>query len=158
MIYGKVHAMKSQLVGYPNGMIGVFFALVSHNDKGMVRIADIEEELERVLANHQIPGGQNPSLVGGSVHEISTVIIAQGDKEGLVHERVNQERASKESIQGLGKKMRARLGRKKSWKFISLSNRVNHQLLTVCFTLDFHFCARGNSVSSRHSLLLPSLA
>jgi hypothetical protein len=45
--------MKLQLVGYPNVMIrGYFFASISNNDKGIVNISSIEEELERVLVNH----------------------------------------------------------------------------------------------------------
>jgi len=45
--------MKLQLECYPNGIIrGYFFASISNNNKGIVNISSIEEELERVLVNH----------------------------------------------------------------------------------------------------------
>ena len=53
--YAKGWGMKTQAVGLPNGMFGsIFFTSLTHNDKGVVNISGIEEELERVLEPYKL--------------------------------------------------------------------------------------------------------
>ena len=55
----------------------------------MVNISRIEEKLERVLDNYRLLGSKLPSLLSDSIYEVSTIIITQGNRAGLVHVRGN---------------------------------------------------------------------
>ena len=55
--YGHVWGMKTQAVHLPNGIVGsCYFTSIAQNDKGVVNISGIEEELARVLQNHKLVG------------------------------------------------------------------------------------------------------
>ena len=132
-----------------------FFTSVANNNKGIVNISGIEEELERVLDNYRLLDSKLPLLLSDSIYEISTVIMTQGNRIGLVHVRGNQEWTRQENTQGLGKMLNVYLFRKMSWKLLTLGDQVKYYLFSIFFTLNCYTYIQGNSISIRY-LLEPS--
>ena len=82
--------MKSQAVLLPNGMVGsTYFTSVAQNDKGLVNISGIEEELEIALENYKLFNDtQYPALYGDEIYEISSVIVRQNRGQGTLFENL----------------------------------------------------------------------
>jgi hypothetical protein len=79
--YGKMHGTKTQALHLPDGMVGnVYFSSVAQNDKGVVNISGIEEELlERILTPYKIQDEYGTdffsALYGDEIYELSSVIV-----------------------------------------------------------------------------------
>ena len=78
--YGHQWGMKNQGIFLPNGMLGgIYTTSIAQNDKGVVNISGIAEELERVLRLWKInlPHGSSifPAVHGDDIYDISTVIV-----------------------------------------------------------------------------------
>ena len=56
-------------------LLGCSFTSIAQNDKGVVNISGIEEELARVLQNHKLVGEVYPVLYGDDIYETSEVIV-----------------------------------------------------------------------------------
>ena len=67
---------KNQAILLPNGMLGsIYTTSIAQNDKGVVNISGIAEELERVLANWKLHNNQLfPALYGDDIYELCSVI------------------------------------------------------------------------------------
>ena len=73
--YGKMWGMKAQGVFLPNGMLAnIFLSSVAQNDKGIINISGLEEELERLLSNSVLQNGMLPALYANYIYNFSTVI------------------------------------------------------------------------------------
>ena len=109
----------------------LFFSSISHNDKGMVNISVIEEELEVILNNNQLPGGNLPCLHGDNMHEPSTVVVNHNNKQVFLHDRCDINRTSQDNIHGSVLMLNARLCRKNSWKLLALGERDKYHLFNI---------------------------
>jgi hypothetical protein len=85
--YGKGWGMKSQLVAFPNWMIGsAYFTSLAQNGKGfLANISGIEEEIERVLIDERLNNNQYfPALYADLIYEPSTTIVRK--PQGMVND------------------------------------------------------------------------
>jgi hypothetical protein len=156
--YGKMWGMKTQGVFFPNGMLGnLFFDSVAQNDKGLVNISGIEEELERTLERYKLYDGTvYPCVYADDIYIISTVITKKTE-DNLFHTRMNGCRVDIEHEFGLVSSMIKRLLTKHCWKLCSQRNRVRHHLFTCFFIVNMFTCLRGNKTSTKFNLPPPSL-
>ena len=68
--------MKCQGVFVPNGMLtNVYFKSLAQNDKGLIHITGLEEELGGLLEEARLPNGSYPVVYADDIYEGSTVII-----------------------------------------------------------------------------------
>ena len=100
--YGKMWGMKCQGTFFPNGMLGnCFFSSVAQNDKGLINISGLEEELERLLLPHPLQNGVLPVLYADDIYDPSTVIAKANGISNLFHTRLNGARVDLEHEFGL---------------------------------------------------------
>ena len=118
--YGHQWGMKNQCVLFPNGMLGsIFTASMSQNDKGVVNISGVAEELERLLHPWRLSDGILPALYGDDIYEMTTTIVKKlPGIENLFHQHLSMARMDIEHKFGLAATLFKRLEVKHTWKLI----------------------------------------
>jgi hypothetical protein len=158
--YGKGWGMKSQLVAFPNGMIGsVYFTSLAQNDKGCTNISGIEEEIERVLIDERLNNNQYfPVLYADLIYEPSTTIVRKPQRmvNDLFHKRLDTARVDIEHIIGGNAKLWKRIRTKHTWKLLSLKDTVREHLFSIFFMTNIHSCFRGNKTATKFNLSTPT--
>ncbi len=150
--YIKSWGMKTQAVGLPNGMYGsVFFASLAQNDKGVVNMSGIEEELERVLAPYKLHENTVfPALYGDQIYDISSVIVqSHGINDDLTF-RLNAARIDIEHLFGNTGNMWKRKYVKHTWKLMKMKVNVREHLFALFFVSNILTCLRGNKTSTKY--------
>jgi len=149
--YGKMWGMKSQAVLLPNGMVGsTYFTSVAQNDKGLVNISGIEEELEIALENYKLHNDtQYPALYGDEIYEISSVIVRRNRGQGTLFENLTSARIDIEHIFGSTAMLWKRLGVKHTWRILEMKNRIKEHLFSIFFMVNVYTCFRGNKTSTK---------
>ena len=139
--YGKMWGMKCQAVFFPNGMLGsTFFTSVAQNDKGVINISGLEEELQRLLMPHVLENGLLPVLYADDIYSPSTVIVKANGVSDLFHIRMNSARVDIEHEFGLTASLWKRLRVKHTWKLLKLGRYVNEHLFTILYGQCLHLC------------------
>jgi hypothetical protein len=88
--YGKKWGFKTQGIVLPNGMIGnAWCCSISHNDKGVVNLSGIEEELIRVLQPYRI-ANLYPTLYADEIYEIRQVFHKHNGQESNYFLKMSQ--------------------------------------------------------------------
>jgi hypothetical protein len=152
--------MKSQIIALPNGMIGsTFFTSISQNDKGVVNISGIEEELERVLQNHKMDDDTvYPAIYGDAIYELSTVIVKRGENDdGDFAERMAAARMDIEHIFGSTGSLFKRLSQKHTWKIAQMGCHVREHLFSILFMLDLYINMNGSKFATKYKLKRPDV-
>jgi len=156
--YGKMWGMKCQGTFFPNGMLGnAFFTSVSQNDKGVINISGLEEELQRLLLSHQLHDGVLPALYADDIYDVSTVIVKKNGVDDLFHIRMNAGRIDIEHEFGLTASLWKRLSVKHTWHLLKLGNRVREHLFSIFFMVNVYTCVRGNKTSTKYWLVPPTV-
>ena len=110
---------------FPNGMLGsVYFSSVAQNDKGVINISGLEEELERLLLPTQLNNGTLPALYADDIYLPSTVIVKGNGQDGYFNSRMNSARVDVEHEFGLTAALFKRLSTKHTWHIMKLKTRV----------------------------------
>lgn len=156
--YGKMWGMKCQGTFFPNGILGnCFFTLVAQNDKGVINISGLEEELERLLMPHVLENGTLPVLYADDIYDPSTVITKANGVNNLFHTRLNGARVDLEHEFGLTASLFKRLRVKHTWKLMNMNGSVNEHLFSIFFMVNVYTCIRGNKTSAKYGLEPPSI-
>ena len=135
--YFRGHGLKSQVVLFPNGMIGsVFVAALRHNDNGMVNLSGLSQYLHSLLTPHVLQSGHLPCAYGDGIFSLLPTIIPRykrpNEEERRRNMRMSSLRMFEEHIFGDFKTMfpifqcRHRLRLFETGIFV-------RQLLVVCF-------------------------
>ena len=73
--YGKMWGMKCQGVFIPNVLLAnIYITPIAQNDKGVINISGLEEELQRLLMPYRLSNGALPVLYGDNIYDPSTLI------------------------------------------------------------------------------------
>ena len=119
---------------FPNGMLGnCFFASVAQNDKDLINISGLEEELERLLLPHPLQNGTLLVLYADDIYDPSTVIVKANGVSNVFHTRLNGARVDLDHEFGLTSSLFKRLSVKHTWKLLNLDGRVNAHLFTIFY-------------------------
>ena len=156
--YGKMWGMKAQGVFLPNGMLGnIFLTSVAQNDKGVINISGLEEELERLLSNSVLRNGSYPALYADDIYNYSTVICKSCRDGSVFEKRMTTARVDIEHEFGLTASLFKRLQQKHTWKILQSYGGVNEHLFTIYFMCNVYTCLRGNKTSKKYQLDPPSI-
>ena len=75
---------------FPNGMLGsVYVSSVAQNDKGVINILGLEEELEKPLLPEKLDNGTLPALYEDDIYLPSTIIVKGNGQDGYFNSRMN---------------------------------------------------------------------
>ena len=157
--YGKMWGMKTLGVTLPNGMIGyAYVCAVSHNDKGVVNMCGIEENLKNVLDDYRVgPLNLLPSLYCDQIFEPSEVIVIRGDNVGVYFDKMTGCRTKQEHHFGTFTNLFAILTKKLKFKIFQNRGGIVKRLMSYWFMLNIHTCFNGNTVSSGMDMRPPSI-
>ena len=133
--YGKYWGMKTQALILPNGMFGsVFFTSASQNDKGVVNISGIEEELERILHNYKLYNDTVfPAFYADQIYDTSSVIVQSQGQHDNFFVRLNASRMDPEHLFGSINNLDKRNTTQHTWKIMKLRQRVREHLFLLFF-------------------------
>lgn len=155
--YGKKWGFKTQGIVLPNGMIGnAWCCSVSHNDKGVVNLSGVEEELVRVLQPYKI-GLQFPTLYADEIYEISQVINKRNGQQSEYFKKMSRERQNIEHLFGATVNLWKRLTKKYTWKILSQKASAIKHVMSIWFMMNVYTCLNGNKVSVYYNVSPPSL-
>jgi len=160
--YGKMHGTKTQALHLPDGMVGnVYFSSVAQNDKGVVNISGIEEELERILTPYKIQDEHGteffPALYGDEIYELSSVIVKRNGANDKLHDRLTSARIDIEHLFGVTASLFKRLSVKYTWKLVHMKHHVREHLFSIFFMVNCYSCFRGNKSATKYGLQSPTI-
>ena len=150
--YGKMHGMKTQALYLPNGMIGsVYFASVSHNDKGVVNLSGIEEELKTALAGYMLEDGMTyPALYGDEIYEPSEVMVKANGQRDEFYLRLTSTWGDVEHVFGLTSNLWKRLRVKHTWRIMKQKHFIRAHLFSIFFMTNLYTCIHGNKTATKY--------
>ena len=124
---------------------------MTHNDKGVVNISGIEEELERVLGPYKLHNGTVfLALYGDQIYDMSLVIVqSQGVKDDF-HVRMNSSRIDIEHMFGSTNNLYQKNRVKHIWKLMKMKKHVREHLFSLFFMSNVHCCFRGSKTSVKY--------
>jgi hypothetical protein len=161
--YGHQWGCKNQGAFLPNGMLGsIYTASMAQNDKGLVNMSGIAEELERILQRWKIYVSDLvsvfPALYGDDIYMMCSVIVKriQG-LEGLFHRRCAKSRIDVEHEFGIVSNLFKRLNQKHTWHLLSLKKAVDYHYFTIFFLVNIYTCLRENKTSVKYNLPSPDI-
>jgi len=155
--YGKKWGLKSQGLLLPNGMIGnAWSCSIAHNDKGVVNLSGIEEELLRVLAPYKI-GLHFPTVYTDEIYEISEVINKRNGQVGEYFDKMSSERQNVEHLFGATVNLWKRLSKKYTWKIMKQGTGAIKHIMAIWLMTNVYTCLNGNKVSMHYNFPRPSL-
>ena len=152
--YGHQWGMKNQGVFLPNGMLAsIYTASIAQNDKGLVNISGIAEELERVMQDWVLPNNVLPAIYGDDIYDICTTIVKRlRNVDALFHDRMTKARIDIEHEFGLIANLFKRLNVKHTWKLMSLGKLVHAHYFSIFFMVNAYTCLRENKTSVKYKV------
>ncbi len=156
--YGHQWGMKNQGVLLPNGMLAsIYTTSISQNDKGVVNISGIPEELERVMEPWRMQNADVlPALYGDDIYDICTTIVKRiRDNENLLHERLTKSRIDIEHQFGLISNLFKRLTTKHTWHLIKQKKLAHMHYFSIFFMVNVYTCVRENKTSIKFGIQSP---
>ena len=143
---------------FPNGMLGnIYLTSVAQNDKGVINISGLEEELERLLAPQILCNLMLPALYADDIYDYFTVICKSACDGSLFEIRMTSSRVDIEHEFGLTSSLFKQLMVKYSWKLLKLRGTVNQHLFAIFFMVNVYTCMRGNKTSKKYQMYPPSV-
>ena len=151
--YGHCWGMKAQGILLPNGMLAsLYLTSIAHNDKGVVNISGIEEELEGIMQHHPLPNNNLPCLYCDRIYNASaTICTSNGNAEDVFHKRMNSSRIDIEHEFGLLSTLSRRLTTKHAWKLMTKGFKPREHLFSIFFMLNIYSCLRGNKTATKYN-------
>ena len=151
--YGKMWGMKCQGVFIPNGLLAnIYIASVAQNDKGVINISGLEEELQRLLMPYRLSNGALPVLYGDNIYDLSTVIAKPNGVKNIFNFRINSARIDIEHKFGLMTSLFKQLSVKHTWKLMQMGGHVTKILFSIYFMVNCYICVRGNKTSTKYRI------
>ena len=160
--YGHQWGIKNQALLLPNGMLGsIYTTSLAQNDKGVVNISGIAEELERVLEPWKIPFGDGsvfPAVYGDDIYDVSSVIVKRvRGVQPLFHQRMTKSRIDIEHEFGLVSNLFKRVNTKHTWHIMSLKNAVDYHYCSIFLMVNIYTCMRENKTSAKYEVASPQV-
>ena len=151
--YAKGWGMKSQVLAIPNGIVAsLFFTSLTDNDKGVINISGIEEELERVLQPYRLHNNTVfPAIYGDQIYDVSSVIVQSGGRNDDFHIRMNSSRIDIEHMFGARNNLWKRDRVKHSWKLLRMKNHVREHIFSLFFMTNIHTCCNGCKTALKYN-------
>lgn len=153
--------MKLQGVILRNGMLAsIFTCSIAQNDKGVVNISGLNEELTRVLQPFPILGQVLASLYGDEIYEPAECISRRdNDNEALkyFYKRMNKGRIDIEHRFGLDSNLWKCLNVKHTWHILKDKSHIHRQYFSIFFMTNVWTCMNENKTSVKYKLHAPSL-
>ena len=150
--------MKCQGVFIPNGLLEkIYITSVAKNDKGVINIYGLEEELQLLLMPYRISNGALPVLYGDDIYDSSTVISKSNSVKNISNLRMNSARIDIEHEFGLTTSLFKRLSVKHTWKLMQMGGHVTGHLFSIYFMVNCYTCVRGNKTSTKYRIPTPTI-
>ena len=138
-------------------LCNIFLTSVAQNDKGVINISGLEEELERILTPQVLMNGMLPALYADDIYNYSTVICKSSRDRSVFEKRMSSGRVDIEHEFGLTASLFKRLQVKHTWKLLKLRGHVNEHLFTIFFMVNIYSCLRGNKTSKKYKMNPPNV-
>ena len=130
--YGKMWGMKAQGVFLPNYILcNVFLTSVAQNNKGVIYISGLEEELERILTPQILPNGMLPAVYADNIYNYLTVICKSSRNRSVFGKKMSSGRVDIEHEFGLTASLFKQLQVKYTWKLLKMHGHVNEHLFSI---------------------------
>ncbi len=158
--YGKKHGLKTQAVLWPNGMMGhVYVCPISHNDKGVLNISGLEENMKDKFP--MIPAClAYPSLYADDIYDPSECIVIRGDPEDedkAFYLRCNMKREKIEHEFGQYAQLFKLLRFYEKQRILLYREDMNKRFISLYFILNCYTSLNGNNTSCKFFMKPPKL-
>jgi len=115
-------------------LASIYTTSIAQNDKGVINISGLSEELERVLEQWKMCDGMLfPALYADDIYDFSSVIVKQRDGHHIFHQRMSTARIDIEHEFGLTSNLLKRLHAKHTWHILSLQDELHYYTTTLVF-------------------------
>ena len=158
--YGKMHGLKTQALLWPNGMMGhVFNCPVSHNDKGVLNMSGLEENMKDKFPMLDACIAY-PSLYADDIYDPSLVIVIRGDPEECdkaFYQRCNMAREKIEHEFGAYAAKFKLLRFYERHRILLYRKDLAKRFISLYFILNCYTCLNGNNTSCKFFTSPPTL-